>query len=196
MKLSLAKVISIILNPMAVALFAPFLVIYRSTLDVNAAIYWSLYTLIFVFVMTVIVATGVRKKIFTDLDVSRREQRPIIFLIGILFTAVYILSLFFLHAPFILYVLAVGVILGVSIVGLINRRVKASVHVAAVTALILPVAFSFGHYYLLLLLLIPLIAWARLKTKRHTLTEILVGGAVGGLLSMSIYLTVKFFLNR
>jgi membrane-associated phospholipid phosphatase len=63
-------------------------------------------------------------------------------------------------------------------------------------ALILPVAVSYGSYYYLLLFLIPLVIWARLKTKRHTFKEIFIGGTVGGFLSLSLYYIARFFLNR
>ncbi|MBI5123295.1 hypothetical protein HZA75_05550 [Candidatus Roizmanbacteria bacterium] len=196
MKLTIARIISFAINPLVVVFISPFLLVYRSTNDLNAAIYWTLYTFIFIMVMGIFVATGVKKQIFTDLDVSRREQRPLMFLISILFVAVYIMTLFFMHAPFILYVLAIGLILGICIVSIINRKIKASVHVAAVTALVLPLAISFSHYYLLLLFFIPLVAWARITTKRHTMPEILVGGTLGGILSVSIYIATKFFLHK
>ncbi len=196
MKVSFAKFISTILNPLVVMFFAPFFLIYRTTHDFDTALYWAFVTLIFLMVMGLFVIAGVKKKIFTDLDISRREQRPLMFLMAILFVSVYILTVFALHGPYILYVLGIGIILGVSVVSVINRRVKASIHVATLTALVLPVAVSFGHYYILLLLLVPLVAWSRLVTKRHSLREIFVGGTVGGLISLSIYLTVRFFLHR
>lgn len=196
MKLTLAKAISFIFNPLTVILFAPFILVYRTTHDVDAALYWSAYTLIFLMVLGLFVIIAVKKKIFTDLDISKREQRPLMFLISLLMISAYIISLFIFHGPFILYVLAISSMLGVSFVSIINRRIKASVHMAAITALILPVAISFGQYYLLLLFLIPLVGWARLKTKRHTMREVLVGATVGGLLSLSVYIAIKIFFNK
>ncbi len=155
-----------------------------------------MYTLVFLMALSFFAIIGVKKKIFTDLDVSKREQRPVMYLVSIICCAIYLASLFFLHGPYILYILTIGVIIGVSFLSIINRRIKASIHVAAITSLILPVAVSYGHYYLLLLFLIPLVIWARLKTKRHTLPEIVVGGTIGGILSLSIYLAAKIFFNK
>jgi len=196
MKLTIARIISYLFNPLIVVLVSPFLLIYRATNDLQAAYYWTCYTLIFIIIMGIFVATGVKREIFTDLDVSRREQRPLMFLISILFIAVYVMGMLFLQAPSILYILAAGLILGICIISIINRRIKASAHVAAITALTLPLAVSFGQYYFLLLFLVPLVAWARIKTKRHTLKEILVGGFLGGSLSLSIYLAVRFFIHK
>jgi hypothetical protein len=191
-----AQLISFIFNPLTVILFAPFILVYRTTHDVDTAIYWSAYTLIFLMILAVFAIVAVKKKIFTDLDISKREQRPLMFLISLLMICAYIICLFVFHGPFILYVLAISSMLGVSFVSVINRRIKASVHMAAITALILPVAISFGQYYLLLLFLLPLVGWARIKTKRHTLPEVLVGSTVGGLLSLSIYIAMKVFFHK
>lgn len=196
MKLSLAKIISFVFHPMTAVLFAPLLLIYRTTHDLRAASYWTMYTLIFIMFLGLFMIIAVRKKIFSDLDVSRREQRSLLYQIGSVMSVVYLVSLFFLRAPSILYFSTAGIIFGVIVFSLINRRIKASIHVATMTALILPVAISYGQYYLLLLFLIPLIIWARLKTKRHTFSEILVGGSVGGFLSLSFYYIAKFFLNK
>jgi len=196
MRLSLARIISFIFNPIAIAFFAPFFLVYKTTHDVGTAMHWTMYTLVFLMVLSFCAIIGVKKKIFTDLDVSKREQRPLMYLMSIVCCAVYLISLFVLHGPFILYILTIGVIVGVSFLSVINRRIKASIHVAAITSLILPVAVSYGHYYLLLLFLIPLVIWARLKTKRHTLPEIMVGGTIGGILSLSIYIATKFFLHK
>lgn len=196
MKISLAKIISFIFHPMTAVFFAPFLLLYRTSHSLQTALYWSVYTLFYILFLMLFMLFAVRKKIFSDLDVSRRDQRPLLYQIGSFIGIIYIISLFFLKAPFILYFAALGIVFGVIVFSIINRRIKASIHVAAVVALIFPVCISYGNYYFLLLFLIPLIVWARLKTKRHTLSEILVGGTVGGLLSLSFYYVAKFFLNK
>lgn len=196
MRLSLAKTLSFIFNPLTVILFAPFILVYRTTHDIDIAIYWSAFTLIFLMILAIFAIIGVKKKIFTDLDISKREQRPLMFLVSLFLVSAYIVSLFIFHAPFILYVLAISAMLGLSFVSIINRRLKVSIHMASITALILPVAISFNQYYLLLLFLIPLLGWARLKTKRHTLPEVIAGGTIGGLLSLSVYLAIKFFFQK
>lgn len=196
MKLSLAKIISFIFHPMVALTLTPFLLIYKITHDLDMATYWTGYTLVFILLFISIIVIATKKRVFTDLDVSKREQRPLLNLIGGFVLISYVISLYLLKAPFILYLASLGVAIGVIIFTLVNRRIKASFHVGAVSALILPVAVSYGHYYLLLLLLIPLLVWARLKTKRHTVKEIIAGGSVGGFLSLSFYYITRYFLNK
>lgn len=196
MRLSLARIISLIFNPIPIIFFASFFLVYRTSHDVGFSMHWTLYTLLFLMGVSFFALIGVKRKIFTDLDVSKREQRPLMFLVSMVCCAGYIVSLYIFHGPFILYVLALGVILGILLLSIINRRIKASIHMVAITSLILPISISFGHYYWFLLLLIPLIVWARLKTKRHTLPEIFVGATMGSLLSTTIYLITRIFLQK
>src|SRR5437763_10231654 len=75
MKVSIARTISLLLNPLTVAVFAPFFLIYKTTHDITSAIHWSMYSLIFLMLFALFAIIGVKKKLLTDLDVSKREQR-------------------------------------------------------------------------------------------------------------------------
>lgn len=197
MSLSLAKIISFVLNPLIVIVFLPFFLVYKSTHDVTVALHWTSYTMFFLLAIAGLVYFAVKKKIFTDMDVSRREQRPLLFAIAMLFGVTYLTSLVLLQAPYLLIIVTCGILGGIVIVSIINQHIKASIHVATMTALALTVAIGYGGYFYFLILLIPLLAWARIKTKRHTVTEAITGGIVGSLLSLSVYsvyLAIKEFV--
>jgi hypothetical protein len=190
---SLARFISFILNPLILLLTVPFFLLLRLGSDLNYALTWTAYTLFFLIALTLFIRECVKRGLFTNMDVSKREQRPLLFNVSILFTIVYLAGLYFLNGPQILIVITVGVMLGIVIISVINTRIKASMHVATISALIFTTAIVFSGYYLFLLFLIPLVAWARLKIKRHTLPETVVGGLLGVLLSLCIYALVKTF---
>lgn len=156
---------------------------------------WTFYTAFFLLAMTVFILFCVQRKKFTDMDVSKREQRPLLFLISISAALLYVVGLFFLHGPFILFVIAFGIIMGIAIASVINIYIKASIHVATVSALIFAVAMAYGGFYQLLLLLILLVAWSRVRIKRHTLQETIVGGVLGIGLAVIIYTLVKVFFQ-
>lgn len=199
MKLTLAKVISLTLNPLCIIVFLPFILVYKSTHNFASAYHWLLYTLIFLALLTLIVFIGVKQKRFTDMDVSKREQRPLLFLLCSVMGIIYLIGLHIFHAPFVLFVVTWGILLGIIAVSIINRKIKASMHVATMTAILLTVSFGYGGYFYLLLLLLPLLAWARLKTKRHTLSEVIAGGVIGSVLSLSVYgayIAVKLLLHK
>jgi hypothetical protein len=188
--IALARFISFVFNPILVLLFVPFVLLYRSTHNLYDATMWTLYTAFFLISITAFILYCVQRKLFTDMDVSKKEQRPLLFLVSVIFALLYLSGLFFMHGPYILFVIAFGIIFGIFVVSIINRYIKASVHVATVSALIFAVAMTYDGFYRFLLLLIPLVAWARVKIKRHTLSETIVGGTLGITLALCIY-----FLN-
>ena len=192
MKVTIAKIISYVLNPLTVLVFVPFFVISRTTNDLQGAIGWTVYTLLFLMIVAGVLFYGVWKKVFVDLDVSKREQRPLLFKVCGILLAIYLFGLYIFQAPEILVITTIGVIIGVFIISLVNMKIKASLHVATVSAFIFALALVYQGAYVLLLLLIPLVAWARVTTKRHTLKETIVGGTLGILLSLGMYIFIKF----
>jgi hypothetical protein len=194
MTTSLAQVISFIFNPVMLLVFVPLLLVYKTTGHILLAFAWTVYTMIFLVAMTFFVIYGVHKKFFTDMDVSKRTQRPLLFTVGLVLTIIYLWGLNFLNGPKILMIVTVGFIVGVLILALINTRLKVSFHVTTVSALLFTMAIVYQGYYYLTLLLIPTVAWARLKIKRHTLPETIVGACLGIIFSLGMfYVTIHLF---
>ena len=195
MMTSLAQVISFLFNPVMMLVFVPLFLVYKTTGDVILAFAWTVYTMIFLIAISFFVIYGVHKKIFTDLDVSVRKQRPTLFIVGLVMAVVYLWGLSFLNGPKILTFVTIGFIAGVLIMAVINTKLKVSFHVSTASALLFALAIVYQGYYYLTLLLIPAIAWARLRIKRHTLPETIVGAFLGILLSLGMYLAVhQFFI--
>ncbi len=190
MTTSLAQVISFLFNPVMLLVFVPLLLVYRTTGDVILALAWTGYTMIFLLAMTFFIIYGVHKKIFTDMDVSKRTQRPLLFLVSFVMSIFYLYGLLFLNGPKILTLVILGIIVSVLIISLINTILKVSIHVATVSSLIFALAIIYQGYAYLTILLIPLVGWARLKIKRHTLSETIVGAVLGILLSWGMYLII------
>jgi hypothetical protein len=96
-----------------------------------------------------------------------------------------------LNGPPVLFLAGCGVVVSIVAISLVNMKTKASVHVATVTALIFIVSILYGDVFLFFLLFIPLIIWSRVITKRHSLKEALMGGLVGVLLTLLVYVAIK-----
>lgn len=194
-----AKFISFLLNPIVIIVFLPFFLVYKTTHDVQSALHWAEYSFLFLVLLTATVYLGVRKGIFVNMDVSKREQRPLLFAICAIFGLVYFISLVVFHAPFVLILVTLGIMFGLVLLSFINRRIKASIHVATLTALVITIAVGYGGYFYLLLFLIPLVAWSRVHTNRHTVIEVITGGVLGVFLSTTVYaayLTMKVLLHK
>jgi len=195
MTLKIARFISIIFNPILILVFLPFFLVIKSTNNFNQALFWTEFTSVFFIAIAVFIFFAVRKKIFSDWDVSKREQRPLLFSAFLILGFIYLISLFIFHAPRILFIVTISVICGVIIVGVINKKIKASLHVATASALVLGLILAYKAYYFLLLL-IPIVAWSRVTIKRHTLYETIIGGIVGSLLLLAIYGVFELVLQR
>ena len=129
---------------------------------------------------------------FSDYDVSKKEERPKLFAFGGIITFLYLGSLILLNGPKILYFLIFGIILGVLVISVVNNWIKVSIHTATVSAFTLSLVILFGYNFLPILILIPVMAWARVKIKKHTILEAISGGFLGIILTIIVYTIGRF----
>lgn len=191
-----AKVISFVLSPVFVLFPIPFILVSKFSSDYSDALKWSIFSYAFILIVVVFVIAGVMLGIFTNFDVSKREQRPLLFSFSAFVIFCYLLSLIVLRGPKILFLAVFAIAFGLIILALVNKWTKASVHVATATAVFLLVGFAYKGYFFLLLGLIPLLAWSRVKVKGHTLRETIVGGILGMVITLTVYIVSKQFLLK
>lgn len=188
----LARFISTLFSPYFLILPTPFFLIYKTTGDYAYALKWTIFSGIFLGILFLISLYAVKKGYFTDLDVSNRKQRPLLFGILSIIAIIYLLSILILHGPVILFLGVLGMLVAVGILSIINTKVKASMHVTGITAVIFGFGIFYGGLNFLWLLLIPLIAWSRIKVHRHTLSEVVAGCMTGTVLTLGFYFLVKY----
>jgi len=187
----LARFISLIFNPVFLLIPTPYLLVLRETGNASQAMNWTLISMFFVMLIGVCLGIGVRKGYFTDFDVSKREERPLLFLFVLLVGALYFISLLYLDAPVVLFILLACIFASVLLFSFVNTKIKASIHVATISAFVVTLGILYGAQYLLLLFIVPIVAWSRVKIKRHTVREIIAGGSLGISLTVILYTIVK-----
>ncbi len=191
-----ARVISFIFNPLFLLVPVPYFLVLRETADPFYSLKWSIFTLIFVGMIGLFVFIGVTKGNFTDFDVSKREQRPLLFLFVSAVSLIYFFSLFYLQGPLVLFIALGGIFLSILIFSFfLNIRIKASIHAASIAAFTTAAILLYGRNFLLLLILIPLIGWSRIRINRHTQAEVVIGTITGVILTVLMYLIFKLFLG-
>jgi membrane-associated phospholipid phosphatase len=186
MQLLIAKAISNILSALAVAVEATFVLSYLGTKNLFLSLEWTLVSLVFILLLLAVVYYFVRKGKFSDLDVSTQKQRPLLFLLDFILALVYLPTLYFLHAPKVLFVGNIAVFAIVVLLIIVNKYIKASVHMAVLSGALTLCVFIGGPVYLWTFLLLPVLAWARLTTKRHTPREVVAGTVLGILVAVLI----------
>jgi len=195
MSKKLAEIISYVLNPLIVLMPVPFFLVFEKTSNLLLAFQWTGISIFFIFVFFLLILMGIKFGVFSDLDISKREQRPVLFSVGMALTISYFIFLFLFHAPQILIVGTFAIILGIIVLGIVNIFTKASGHLAVFSAFLTFLVLSEGWKFLLGLLLLPMLAWARIKTKNHTVLQTILGTLVGTLTTIAIYVIVKYIIK-
>lgn len=189
-----AKAVSLFLHPITVLFPILFILVARFSRDYSHALKWTIFSYAFILIVALFVIAGMMLGAFSNFDVSKREQRPLLFSFSAFVAFCYLVSLLILNGPKILLIAFLAITLGLISVVIINRWIKASVHLATATAAILFIGVTYKGYFFLLLGLIPLLAWARVKMKEHTPMETLVGTILGLVVTSIVYFISKQFL--
>ncbi len=190
-----ARIISFFSNPIIVLLAAPYVLVDKVSNNDLYALKWTMFSYIFMGLVVLFVLAGVLIGFFSDIYISKKEQRPLLFSFVGLITFFYLISVLLLQGPKVLMVAVLGVFLGLIIIDVLNRWIKASVHLATLSAFVLAGGIVYGQYlFWLLLPLIPIVAWSRVKTKGHTVPEAILGGILGATLTIIVYIISKRFI--
>lgn len=187
----IARTISTLFNPFLVLPPTLYLLIDKAANNDIYAFKWAIFSFIFMSIVGIFVAFGVILGIFSDMDVSKREERPLLFAFMGIVTILYLISLIAFNAPKVLLIVVFALCLGLLLIAIVNNKIKVSLHVATVSSFISFIAIVYGGIFLFAFLIIPIIAWSRVKIKRHTLLEAVTGGILGIALTVIVYIAGK-----
>jgi membrane-associated phospholipid phosphatase len=150
----------------------------------------SLYALLAVMLPMGYVVWLLRRGLVTDIDVQVREQRTRPMIATLACALVAWLALWAANAPRQLVVLALASWLQTGLLFLITLRWKISVHCAAAATSVTVIGSLVGSP-LPLLIGAPIMAWSRVRLRRHTLAQTMAGTALGVVVSV-----IALFLLR
>ena len=172
----LARILSTIFNPFLTAL-ALFVILAhtsaRGTLD-----FWFL-----LFVSTFFTSLGPMLYVFwlygtdriSDLDMSVRHERESVLGAFVVFYLLGTLVLWMLRSPILMIASMAAYTLSTLIVQYITRYWKISTHALGITAPLVALTLLYGQQTLPFLILIPMVCWARVYLKAHTLMQVIAG---------------------
>jgi len=189
-----ARTVSFFLGPVFTLFPALFILVAKFSQDYSHALKWTIFSYAFVLAVALFVVIGVVFGFFSNFDVSKRKQRPLLFSFSAFAMFCYSVSLFIFNGPKILFIALFAIVLGLIIIVILNKWIKASIHVATLTAVVLFIGIVYKGYFFLLLALIPLLAWSRVKVKEHTPMETVIGSILGIVITLIVYLVSKQFL--
>jgi membrane-associated phospholipid phosphatase len=174
----LARLISNLLSPAALAVPALLLGVYASH-EPGAWRFALLYVLVGVLVPLADLAWCLRTGRISDFHLSKRGERRRPFLVGTLATTAAVLLFHALGAPPVLMAMAQATLLQSVVLFAITLFWQISVHMATIASLVTFMLAAFGAEATPFVLLVPLVAWARLYLGRHNLPQVVAGTIVG-----------------
>ena len=122
----------------------------------------------------------------SDLDMSVRHEREAIFSAFVVFYSLGTIVLYLSHAPRVMIAAMLGYTLSTILVQFITRYWKISTHALGITAPLVALMMLYGRQPLPFLVLIPMVCWARVYLKAHTLLQV-IAGAVLATLSTELF---------
>ena len=166
-------------------------VIYYYSATITQFIYFSLPFFVLIIVLPLIwIYIGVRKGKFTDIHVAIKEQRSEPFIVAtvgaILLTLIYIT----INTPRALIALSVNLVVSGLIFGILSKIWKVSIHAASFTASVIIVALLINLHFIWLLIGLPIIIWARIKRKRHNVSQSLIAAIIIAVTTIIICLLI------
>lgn len=186
-----ALIISGVLSPLSIAIAA--IAVAGYALNDESALTWiALYIALSILPPTIYIMYLVRKGIVTDFHLNVREERTKPFLLMTANTALVFLIMLILGAPKLILVVIATAVLQLLFMLVITLKWKISGHCTAVTGLVVLTLALFGENLLPLTLLIPLVAWSRVRLKRHTLSQTIAGAFMGGVIVSSLLYFTNF----
>jgi hypothetical protein len=191
----IAEIISIIFSPLVVLATVPFFLVYETTGNFHLAISWTILSVAFILAFFVSILIGIKLGMVSNIDISRREERPRVFLFAIMLSIIYLLMLYFYRAPMIMFPGVLALVAGIVILGIANTFTKVSWHLAVFSAFMTLLVLAEGWIFLFGFLLAPVIAWARIKTKNHTRKQTILGAGLGIVTTVAFYVIFKYILK-
>ncbi len=156
----------------------------------TAGVLWSLVALaILTGIPLAYILLGLRRGWVSDLELTRREERPRFILVSFSSDLLALAVLGFGGAPRLIWLLALTyACLGLTMFT-ISSVWKISLHMVGVSGFAALLVYVFGPLAGWSFLSLPLVAWARLQRKKHTPAQLLAG-ALGGALITTVVLAV------
>lgn len=181
----LARIISDVMNPVFVGIFAMGLLAFRNIDDPRTAWFWmSVMVLIASLPPLSYVLYLVKIGYLADIHMPDRDKRvkPVSFIFLWVLVSIFILNAF--QAPPIILMLLGAVVAQVLLLWLITLVWKISFHSATITTAAIIALLVNSSSAWMMLLLVPIVGWARVHLNRHTLMQVIAGALAGTLVAL------------
>jgi membrane-associated phospholipid phosphatase len=123
----------------------------------------------------------------SDLDMSNREEREKVFVVFVIFFALGTIDLWLIDAPAIVTASMAGYAVSSLVVQWITHYWKISTHALGITAPLIALCVIYGTRPLPFLVLIPIVCWARVYLRAHTVLQVIAGVALATVSTLVVF---------
>jgi membrane-associated phospholipid phosphatase len=186
----LARLVSALTSPPLLAIAG--IVIATLTVAKSTAWAWSAFILLLSVILPVLYVSWLLragKVTIFHMDVREERKGPLLLVLFniILVWAVLIIA----GAPDVFLMIATaGLVLG-ALIYLVTLHWKISGHCAAAGGLTALICTLFGQEAIVLSIIIPIVAWSRVRLRSHTLSQTVAGAILGGVIFALTFYVVK-----
>ena len=185
---SLAKLISNILNPFLVSFTVITVLSFESTVSTSDAFKWLAISIVLsVLPVFIFVVYMVRIRQLDGIFINPRKQRTRIYVLATCLGIAGIVVLHFTQAPKLMFVTFVTGLASVVIFMSINLYWKISLHTGFIAAAVTIIVIVYGGFLSFIVLLVPLVGWARLNMKLHTWQQVICGAVLAAGIAVTAF---------
>ncbi len=176
---ALARLISQIFHPFVIVIPTMIISMYATTGDLIGAIGWSALCVAFVIAPAILyIRRKLKRKEYTDADISVREHRFGIYLFAGLCELLCLATLLIFGAPRILIACFFAAILALVVGTLLNTQTKVSAHMAAMGGCTTVLFYLSPVLGVLMIFASVAVAWARIYLRQHTSGQVTIGWTI------------------
>jgi len=192
-KVLIAEIISwLFFPPLVATVFFVFLVFWFST-DFSQGLQWLVSVSPFlVFIPLFFFFLSYKLGWISDLDMTKRSERPAFLIVFILSLAAASLILYVLRVPEKFFAFAFSGLILVSVASIITLFWKISFHTAVTTSVLSAIVILGGLRFWPLFLLLPMIAWSRIVLRKHSVMQVIGGSLLSAGITFVIFYLFGF----
>ena len=190
----IAHLISNVINPPLVSVLG--ILIMAAFMGTREAWTWALvFATLVVLVPTFYVYLLLRQGKIEDFHIPNRENRTKPYIVIIVSNLVGVILMMVYGAPFLLVAFGIMGVIQSGLLFLINRYWKISGHATAISGLSVFLVAALGWSLSPVLVMIPLVAWARVRTSSHTFWQTFAGVLTGTTFILTTWYALNTFIR-
>jgi len=171
-----------------------FLIVCLTVVDNKIeAINWAFLCLLFGTVIPYLyICFLYKKKEINDMRIPEKEDRIKPLVVACISYIICFIILYVLDGPLFLKSIFAASIVSTVILTTITYFWKISLHTSWITFMVITFNILFGRWMLLMIPLIPVIGWARVRIKEHTMNQVILGVGISTVTTFFIYYNYGF----